>query len=185
MVFIEPLVPDRLDDFLSFFESVRFTENPHWSKCYCYSFHFTGSADQWTTENNRLAVSRLVKDRQMKGYLAYLNGRPVGWCNANNRLNYQRLHKIYELPQKESNKICSIVCFLIHPDFRRRGISRQLLHRVESDYTAPEYEIIEAYPGKGDLSCERLYKGPLEMYLGNGFHISEEHSDYRIVRKDL
>jgi len=34
-------------------------------------------------EENRLAASQLIQNREMRGYLAYNDGRIVGWCNAN------------------------------------------------------------------------------------------------------
>lgn len=182
---ITPLTPDNLDDFFSFFDSVEFREHPDWSVCYCYSFHFTGRAKEWNRENNRSAVIRLVGENRMKGYLAYHAGRPVGWCNANNRLNFQRLVRLFDLLDPGHQRICSIVCFLIHPDFRRRGIARQLLRKIISDYSALEYDYIEAYPGKNTQSCEGHYKGPLELYMENGFKPVREFRDYTLVRKSL
>jgi len=180
---IEPLGPDRLDDYFYLFDNIRFAENPHWSACYCYSFHFTGVAEEWNRESNRIAVTQLINDGGMKGYLAYKGQQPVGWCNANNRSNYQRLNKLYDLPDSDNNNICTIVCFLIHQEFRRLGIARLLLESVESDCEALGYSLIEAYPGKGNLSCEKNYKGPLDLYLSKGFNIESEHENYFIVRK--
>jgi len=53
---IKPLSVDLLNDFLFFFDNIVFTENPDWSKCYCYSFHFIGTDDQWNKEDNRSSV---------------------------------------------------------------------------------------------------------------------------------
>jgi ribosomal protein S18 acetylase RimI-like enzyme len=182
-ILIKPLGPDLLNDFLSFFDHIRFTENPHWSACYCYSFHFTGTSEEWNRESNRVAVARLIMEGGMKGYLAYDGLQPVGWCNANNRTNYQRLSKLYDLPDADHTNICSIVCFLVHPEYRGQGIASLLLERVESDCTSQDYDLIEAYPGKGVLSCEKNYKGPLDLYLSSGFNIQSEHEDYYLVRK--
>lgn len=182
---IKSLSPELLEDFFTFFEGVEFPEHPHWSACYCYSFHFTGPNENWCMEGNRAAVEKLVGEERMKGYLAYHEGKPVGWCNSNNRLNYQRLVKFYDLVEPDHLKICSIVCFLIHPDYRLRGITHQILGRVIKDYSALEYETIEAYPGKGKLSAEDQYKGPLELYLKNGFEKVREYENYTLVRRSL
>ena len=77
------------------------------------------------------------------------------------------------------------LCFLIHPDYRRKGIARQLLHRIISDYSALDYERIEAYPGKGVRSSERNYMGPLELNLENGFQVVRELNDHQVVCKIL
>jgi hypothetical protein len=86
---IKPLTPNLVKDFLFFFDNMVFTENPHWSKCYCFSFHFTGTQEQWTKEKNRSSAIKFINEKKMTGYLAYSDDKPVGWCNANNRLNYQ------------------------------------------------------------------------------------------------
>jgi ribosomal protein S18 acetylase RimI-like enzyme len=182
---IKPLTVDLLDDFLFFFDNVIFTENPDWSRCYCYSFHFTGTNDQWNRDDNRSSVINLIRDNKMTGYLAYYKNKPVGWCNANNRLNYQRLLKYYDLVDNPEDKVCSIVCFLIDPEFRRTGIAKKILGHIQSDYSSLSYDYLEAYPGKGILSCEKHYKGPLALYEEYSFEIVKEYIDYYVVRKYL
>jgi len=182
---VRPISSDNLNDFLTFFEGIEFKEHPHWSACYCYSFHFTGNSEQWNKEDNRSAVIKLIKENKMSGYLAYHKKNPVGWCNVNNRLNFQRLLKYYDLLEPDHKKVCSLVCFLIHPDFRRRGITQQILNRIESDYRLREFEIIEAYPTKRSLSYENQYMGSLDFYKKNGFDIVKEFRDYCLVRKFL
>ena len=36
---IKPLSSDPIADYLSFFYEKHFTDNPDWSKCYCYFCH--------------------------------------------------------------------------------------------------------------------------------------------------
>ncbi|MBS2101018.1 GNAT family N-acetyltransferase [Carboxylicivirga linearis] len=182
---IKPLTIETLDDYLWFFDNMVFDENPDWSACYCFSFHFTGSKEEWQKEKNRQSVIDFVKEGKMTGYLAYLNNRPVGWCNTNDRNQYQRLLKYYDLVNPNEDKICSIVCFLIHPEYRRQGIAQQILNQISSDYSSQNYKYIEAYPGKGDFSCEGHYRGPLQLYHKNNFTIIKEYDDYYVMRKKL
>jgi ribosomal protein S18 acetylase RimI-like enzyme len=182
---IKPLTPDLLKDYLFFFDNIVFTENPGWTACYCFSFHFTGIREEWTKENNRASVIRYIRENKMKGYLAYDNDLPVGWCNANDRNNYESLARYYDLTGNPDIKICSVVCFVVAPEYRRKGIARKLLGQVCVDYSTLNYDYLEAYPGKGILSCEGHYKGPLELYRKSGFQIEEEHDGYFVVRKRL
>lgn len=182
---IKPLTGSLLDDYLFFFDHMTFGEHPDWSACYCFESHFVGTKEQWNKEKNRSSVIKYVRDNKMKGYLAYSGNKPVGWCNANNRSNYQRLLKYSDLTGSLDDKICSIVCFLIHPDFRRKGIAQKLLEQICMDYKLMNYDYIEAYPGKGQLSCENHYKGPLELYKRLDFKIEKEYDDHFVVRKKL
>lgn len=182
---IKALSPDLLNDYLSFFDNMTFSENPHWAKCYCYSFHFIGSDELWTRENNRVAVSQLIKEDKIRGFLAYDGDKVIGWCNANDRNNYQGLANIYELEQSKDKRICSIVCFLIHPDYRRKGISSLLMETAIQNCKDAEYDMIEGYPEKESSSCERNYKGPLKLYERNGFKVVRDHEKNYTVRKTL
>ncbi len=182
---IKPLTPDLLKDYLFFFDNMVFTENPHWSKCYCFSFHFTGSNERWTKEENRSSVIKFINEKKMTGYLAYSSDKPVGWCNANNRSNYQRLMKYYDLVDNPKDKVCSIVCFLVNPDYRRKGIAQKILKQICIDYKQKDYDYLEAYPEKGELSCEKYYRGPISLYNKFDFKIEKEYEDYFVVRKIL
>ena len=182
---IKPLSEDILEDYLYFFDNAVFTDHPEWSACYCYSFHFTGPAEEWTREKNRLSVTDMIKEGRMKGYLAYADEKPVGWCNANDRSNYQRIMKYYEQVGMPKDKVVSIVCFLVNPEYRRQGITRALLDRITADYSSLDYDYLEAYPGKGMASCEDHYKGPLSLYEQAGFRIEKELDNYFVYRKQL
>lgn len=178
---IKHLSADLIEDYLYFFDNMLFTEHPDWSKCYCYSYHFTGTNDEWTKENNRAAVIKLIRDNKMRGYLAYDGDQVVGWCNANDKLNFQSFAQ-EELGNK---KICSIVCFLMDPAYRRKGIAQKILQQICLDYKDKGYEYIEAYPRKEDHSCEKNYHGHPGMYEKNDFAIVSEKETFFIVRKQL
>ena len=182
---IKPLSPELLDDYLEFFDNAIFTDNPEWSKCYCYSYHFTGTSEQWNREQNRKAVIDLINKNYLRGYLAYDGTVPIGWCNANDRQNFQSLSRHYDLPEKPAGKICSIVCFVVHPDYRRKGVAQRILEQISKDYSTRDYDCIEAYPAKGNQSCEGHYRGPLALYNKSGFIKIDEQENNFIVRKDL
>jgi ribosomal protein S18 acetylase RimI-like enzyme len=182
---IKPLSADLLNDYLFFFDNDVHTENPDWSKCYCYSFHFIGDEDLTTKEDNRSSVIQLITENKMHGYLAYYENKPIGWCNANNRLNYEKLSKYYDLVDNPTDKVCSIVCFNVSPDFRRKGIAQKILEQIIIDYSSLDYDYLEAYPGKGKLSCEKHFKGPLDLYKKHNFQITKEYAEYYVVRKYL
>ena len=182
---IRPLSPELKEDYLSFFESVEFREHPHWADCYCYSYHFTGPPEDWIREKNRHCVSAMIDAGSMKGYLAYQGDQVVAWCNANQRSAYQLLTKTYELVDPDQERICSIVCFLVHQDYRRMGLMQKILERIITDYAVLEYDFIEAYPRPEALSSEKLYHGPLDFYLRNGFYPVKEFEEYQVVRRKL
>ena len=74
-----------------------FDENPDRLKCYCYDYHFLGDVESCTRVQSRSAVMELINTDNLKGYLAFKNEKVIGWCNANDRSNYQRLIRDYDL----------------------------------------------------------------------------------------
>lgn len=185
-VSIYPISEDRIGDFLQFFDNVAFTDNKEWSGCYCQFYHFEDKQwEQQTAEKNRLSAIQLIQEDKMKGYLAYLNGEPIGWCNINDKSNYLRLVSNKELWDGTEGKICSIVCFVIAPEFRKKGVASQILDVICTDYLNLGYQYFEAYPRKGELTSAQHYHGPLSMYMKAGFSLHKAFSNYDIVRKEL
>lgn len=184
---VAPISSENLKDFLYFFGEVAFKDNKDWSGCYCYFYHFAGNDEEWvkrTGEDNRLSAIKSIKEGLMNGYLAYLNGKPIGWCNVNDKSNYSRLLLNKELGDAEG-KIASIVCFNIAPDYRKQGVASKLLNKICAVYSEKGYEYIEAYPRRDVLTSALHYHGPLSMYLKKGFIIYKNLTDYDVVRKKL
>ena len=90
---IRPLTKDSKDDYLDFFDNMIFEENPDWSSCYCYDYHFTGDMSTCTRESNRTAVIHLINENKLTGYLVFQNEKPIGWCNVNNRFKLSKTTK--------------------------------------------------------------------------------------------
>ena len=186
---IKSLEPNLIDDFLYFFDNIAFQDNPDWSSCYCHFYHFNGTNEEWmktTGEENRNASIKLIQSGKMTGYFAYLDNKPVGWCNANLKKNFQKLLLIEEFNTTFEGKLASIVCFIISHLYRRKGVARKLLQHICMDLKQKGYDCIEAYPRKGNkLSDAHQYRGPLLLYESEGFRIYKELENFYIVRKEL
>ncbi len=78
------------------------------------SVDFLQRAERTAVQNRALACERM-QGQQMQGFLAYLGGAPVGWCNAAPR---DLLHALDDEPVPDSERVGSIVCFLVEPSHR-------------------------------------------------------------------
>lgn len=182
---IKSLTPDILEDFLYFFENVGFSDNPDWATCYCHFYHFAGKNKKFfkrTAEENRNTSKELILTGKMNGLIAYLDEKPVGWCNVNSKDNYAKIP--YE--EKSKAKIASLICFVVAPSHRKQGIARKLLRFACSSSQNNGYDLIEVYPQKGEeLSDAHSYRGPISLYLSERFSIYKEFKDYYVMRKEL
>src|SRR3989475_3364459 len=109
-IVVKELAPSLRDDFLLFFDSVAFADNPDWSDCYCSAYHFTNNKGK--AESRREALSLVDEDR-MHGFLAYESGKPVGWCNAAPRSSYPGVQWLMSPGPDKYERVGSIVCFVI------------------------------------------------------------------------
>ncbi|MHA2393339.1 MAG: GNAT family N-acetyltransferase [Promethearchaeota archaeon] len=187
-IIIKSLTPNLLDDFLYYFDKVGFADNPEWGGCYCRFYHFEGSIKKWgkrTNEENRQASIELINAGKMNGLLAYVDDKPIGWCNINPRCNFTKELYKYDSRESQSKKIAGIVCFLIAHTHRKKGIARELLRHAIEDYKSKEYDIIESYPRIGELSEAHSYRGPVSLYKSEGFEIYKKLKDFWVMRKYL
>lgn len=188
MVTLKALHPDLLNDFLYFFEKLAFPDNPAWASCYCYYFHTAGNDQEWakrTGEENRAGARDLILAGKMGGYLAYSGGSPVGWCNANGKTTYARLAADENLEGDPKEKVGSIVCFIIAPRHRRKGVAGELLEGACAGFGDKNYDWVEGYPRKRASSDARHYHGPLSMFESAGFKIYREFPEFFVVRKEI
>lgn len=186
---IKPLTPTLLNDYLNFFDNDAFADNPDWSACYCRCHHFNHKEcdfDSTGAEENRAAAIELIKNGKIKGYLAYDNDKPVGWLNANNRNNFTAVP--YD-KLNGSEKIGSIMCFVIAKDYRRQGIARKLLNTACNGFKKQGLEFVETYPVADVIGDDKNYHGPQSLYLSAGFEEYDRHDrgdvTVVIVRKKL
>ena len=189
---IRKLSVDLLDDWLYFFDNIAFTDNSEWAGCYCMCYHWNETLEnkkEWNCSKsdapyNRKCAVRFIKKGIIQGYLAYYEGKVVGWCNVNEKQVYDSVNINLAWEESEKNKkVKSIVCFCISPDLRNRGIATQLLEKVCLDATDDGYEYVEAYPFNHGENND--YHGSKSMFEKNGFTDSGKDSGYTIVRKYL
>jgi GNAT superfamily N-acetyltransferase len=124
---VRQLSAELLPDFLTFFDGTAFSDNPKWSSCYCQCYYEDHSVVKWserTASQNRGLACERINGRSMQGYLAYSDGAPVGWCNAAPR---HLLRALDDEPIPDAGDVGMIICFLVEPSHRGRGVARALL----------------------------------------------------------
>jgi GNAT superfamily N-acetyltransferase len=197
---VHPLTPERVDDFLAFFDhetGPAFSDNPEWAKCYCQFYHTPREVD-WNARPgapNREAMRQRIETGEMEGFLAYddAGGRPevVGWLNAQPRNKlphcFARMRLEPTLVDVPDYRVAQVLCFVIHPQHRRRGVARALLDAACATLARRGIAIVEAYPFKSEDSQDPgdHYHGSLPMFLAAGFVVTGDSPSMTIVRKTL
>ena len=192
---IKPLTPELAADYFDFFENRAFTDDSPY-RCYCQVYQMTKEQYQAVydkAKTNPGPVSREIAEHQiaegvLRGYLAYVDGKSVGWCNANDRANYPA-EPVYDVPfhAPAAKKEKAVICFEIAPEYRRQGIAAALLDRVITDAKAEGYQAVVSFPVVRIQRYEWDFAGPIRLYEKSGFvKVTEAKQDERIImRKEL
>lgn len=187
-VHVEDVTPDRVHDYQSFFDNDAFADYPAWQSCYCMETHRTQTDEEWavrTAKDNRGDMTRGIEEGQVTALLAYVDGKPVGWCNYGETTRLNGVMHRFGLNLAEQRGVGSLACFVIAAPYRNHGVASALLDAALERLRARGVRVVEAYPARGSDSPQGNYRGPLQMFLRAGFEPYRETERHLIVRKAL
>lgn len=188
------LTPELSDDYFDFFDNRAFTDGSPY-RCYCQLYQMSKSQQEEALRSQpdssngtlwRSIAERQIKEGALRGYLAYDNGKAVGWCNANDRANYPAepcCDVLFHSPVPKQE--IAVTCFEIAPDFRGRGMATALLKQVIADAQARHYASVVGFPVARSERFEWDCTGPVRLYEKLGFRKVAEHGDTIVIKKDL
>jgi GNAT superfamily N-acetyltransferase len=192
---IKPLIPELSADYFDFFFFFAFTDDSPY-RCYCQVYQMTKEQYQTTYNNtvknpglaSREAAERQIANGVLRGYLAYADGKSIGWCNANDRANYPA-EPVYDVPfhAPAEKKEKAVICFEIAPEYRGKGVATALLNRVIADAKTEGYLAVVGFPVMRSERYEWDCTGPIRLYEKAGLaKTAEAKQDERVtMRKEL
>ncbi len=128
------------------------------------------------------ALRALTAATPPPGMLAYLDGQPAGWCGCGPRPCMDRRVRSRTIPAVDDVAVGSVVCFLVRPGSRRRGVAAApALPRAASGIRAcgaiayaraegaPALEAHPVDPGGRRIDTTFAYVGTTPMFERAGF----------------
>lgn len=199
MLTVSPLSEENVADFFSFFDHLIslsegriVTYSEHWSMSEkeLKALHELPRQKNLTAEEYRSevknAASLLIQSGKKKGYLAYMEGKPIGWCDVNLKSAYEYLGR--ELPEsvtKDRNPdTLSVVSILVSPEYRGQGVATALLDRVMQDASKNKIQTVEAYPSMHEFS-DGSFPVYLHLFLKAGFQTVYQGAESAVLQKRL
>ena len=91
---IYKLTPELADEYFDFFNQRAFSDREG-AFCYCTWFHFNCTIEEHYKYGKSVMQSQAdmyIKSGKLNGYLAFINGVSIGWCNVDNKENYERIN---------------------------------------------------------------------------------------------
>ena len=141
--------------------------------CWCQYYRWSSSDfSRLGAGGGRAALERQVEAGPPPGLIAYLEGMPVGWVGVGVRDDMERLVRSRTIPRIDDRPVWSILCFLVRPGYRRRGVTRALIEGVLAAARAAGAPGVEAYPidaAGGRLDPTLSYVGFTSTFERAGF----------------
>jgi len=163
-----PLTPARWDDLVELFGP-----NGACAGCWCMWWRLTQTQfNRDAGAANRKALKEIVDEGRVPGLLAYLDGKPVGWCSVAPREEYGRVVRSRTLRSVDDQPVWSIVCFYIDRAHRKRGVAKALIESAVNYASKRGAKIVEGYPLDPDaasVTSSSAYVGTLPMFREAGF----------------
>lgn len=106
------------------------------------------------------------------GVLAYVDGEPAGWCSVAPKSTYRALVNSRTIPHVQDADAWSVVCFVVRPGFRRRGLMHHLLAGAVGHAHAMGAARLEGYPvdpDGGRVDQTAGYVGTVPLFEAHGF----------------
>jgi GNAT superfamily N-acetyltransferase len=139
----EPLSKENWDDFVQLFG-----ERGACGNCWCMynRLNKTSFVEGKQNDGNRNAMQKLVWNNKPTGIIGFYEGQAIAWCAFAPREDFIKLQKSRVHKPIDNKPVWSITCFFIDKQFRRQGMSVELLKGVIQHAKSNSIKIIEAYP---------------------------------------
>ena len=185
---VSAFTPDQLDDWLAFFDGPAFADNPDWSTCYCRCFLFGEKGwPAWDAAcesgQNRPAMVDEARAGRVDGMLARREGKVVGWIHAGPAERFTSPTGPIVAPEVG---LAAIVCFVVAPDERGKGVARALLRGALGELAGRGFTAVEARAQpESSESAAHQFTGPLALYRSEGFVEVGAAGDRVRLRREL
>jgi len=176
---IEPLTKKNWNKFVKLFG-----EKGACGNCWCMYYRLSknefnaGKAN----EGNKLAMKEIVWEDRPAGLLGLFEGNAIAWCAFAPREDFIKLKNSRVHKRIDNKEVWCIPCFFIDKNYRRSGVSVQLLKGAIKYAKEKGIKIIEAYPAipsQVSLPDSFAWIGLFKSFERAGFEIADRKSKNR------
>jgi GNAT superfamily N-acetyltransferase len=175
----EPLTKRNWNKFVQLFGNKGACGN-----CWCMYYRLKKSDFQEgkVDDGNKRAMKEIVWKNKPTGLLGLYEGKAIAWCAFAPRDDFIKLENSRVHKRIDDKNVWSIPCFFIDKDFRKHGVSIELLKGVTKYAKENGINIIEAYPTiptQKKLPDSFAWIGLFKSFERTGFEIVDRTSKNR------
>lgn len=155
----------------------------------CWCMYWRLPKTKWErgkkTGQNKKAMRKLVNSGKRPGIIAYDGKKPVAWCSIAPRDDFEVLERSRVLKRIDDKPVWSISCLFIAKEYRRQGLSTELIKKACDFAKKKRANIIEGYPFevKKQQPDPFVWTGTPKSYLKAGFKVAARHSRSRPIMR--
>ena len=157
--------------------------------CWCMYWRLRRKEyDTLRGEGTKKKMKSLINKGIIPGILAYDHKQPVGWCSVAPREDFPVLDSSRVLKRIDDKPVWSVVCFFVNKDYRKKGLSVELLNAAKSYVKMNNGKIIEGYPVEpksGKTADAFAWTGLASAFKKAGFKEIERRSETRPIMRYL
>ena len=177
-----PADADRWEDF-----EKLFGERGACGGCWCMSWRLKSSDfNKQKGAANKEAIKKIFRANEKPGILAYYEKKPIGWCAVAPREKYVRLEKSKVLKKIDEQPVWSVSCLFVAKEFRKKGLSIELIKAAVKFCKSQGARIVEAYsivPYSNNIPAAFAWTGLQSSFEKAGFNIIEKKSKTRPIMR--
>lgn len=166
--------------------------------CFCQYYQFVGDHREWQNRcandraSNRTGLALDLAEARTCAVIAVREETVLGWLRV---APAEQLGKLYDnrlyraipvLREGDRRRAFAVSCFLVDPNWRRRGVARELLQAGIEAARGQGASMLEAFPrGADDVSDAEQWMGPRVLYEELGFQRIVDFAPYPVYRLDF
>ncbi|MEW6402892.1 MAG: GNAT family N-acetyltransferase [Chloroflexota bacterium] len=151
---------------------ILFGTNGACGGCWCMYWKLRGKAfSENTGSAARQMHKSIIDSKVVTGLLAYADGYPVGWVAVEPRSAYIKLAHSRILTPVDDKPVWSVTCFYVAKDYRRKGVTVELLKAAVEHVKKQGGKIVEGYPTdtSQDMPAPFIFTGTAAAFKRVGF----------------
>ncbi len=157
--------------------------------CWCMYFRLPYKEFQSNKPyGNKVLAKKLVQKGKPVGLIGFMGDQPVGWIALAPREDYPRIENARTLKRIDAKPVWSITCFFIKKEFRKKGLSGELIKGAVAFAKMKKIRILEAYPAipyAANVPHAFLWVGVLSSFKRNGFKVVRQSGKSRAMVRCL
>lgn len=177
-----PLTPDRWRDLERLF-------GPRGACGGCWCMYWRIKRSEYLKNKgarNRASFRAIVEGDTPPGVLAYLGEEPIAWCAVGPRSDYPVLENSRILKPVDDKPVWSITCLYVARQYRRQGVSAQLVDAAAKFARKHGARIVEGYPTEpksGKVADAFIWTGLASAFQAAGFEEVARRSPTRPIMR--